>query len=529
LEQVIKADIAIIGGGPAGLAAAYEAANLNARVVVIDEGVRPGGQLIKQIHKFFGSAQHGAGTRGFNLAARLVKDVTALDVSVINGSVVYAVFDEGRKVEFSDSEGTHGLCAKRLIIATGASENAIAFPGWTLPGVMTAGALQTMMNLYRVLPSRRILMVGGGNVGLIVAYQALQAGAEVVALVEAAPQVGGYMVHANKLKRIGVPIFTNTTISRIDGDDQVRRVEIVSLSETKQRLFGSERWLDTDLVCLSVGLSPLVELPSMAGCKLEYHPALGGFVPWHDTKMRTSLENIYVAGDVSGVEEASTAIEQGRLAGIGAAESLGLISAANAELSCLEIRGRLSELRSGPKGKRVALAKASLSGESKTDNAPTACAVAPKERPELNRGCYATHAIAIIECPEQIPCDPCMRACPCGAISMQGGIADRPVLDPEKCTGCGSCIACCPGLAIYVLDKQHAVGLASISVPFELLPVPAEGDPVEVVDRVGDLLCRGRVLKVRMSQSYDHTSVIKVELPVAYADAARYIRRIKDE
>ena len=363
MRVLVKADIGIVGAGPAGLAAACEAARLGARVVVIDENSTPGGQLIKQIHKFFGSSSHGAGIRGIDLAVRLVEGAKSLGVKIIANAVVYAAFAEGRKVEFHDERACHSLVAKRLIVAAGASENALAFPGWTLPGIMTAGALQTMMNIHRVLPARRILMVGAGNVGFIVSYQAIQAGAEIVAVLEAEPSVGGYGVHAAKLERLGVPILTRTTLSRVIGQDKrVSRAEIVSLSEDRQRMPGSERWLSTDLVCLAVGLSPLVELPAMAGCRLQYLLELGGLVPWHDRNMRTSLENLYVAGDVSGVEEASTAMEQGRLAGISAAESLGLVEQVKADALREQVLVSLCQLRAGPRGERVASAKVRLTG-----------------------------------------------------------------------------------------------------------------------------------------------------------------------
>ena len=523
----IKADIGVIGGGPAGLAAACEAARLQAKVVVIDENSQPGGQLTKQIHKFFGASSHGAGTRGIDLAGKLVDEAMSLGVLFISGAVVYAIFDGGRIVEFHDELATHALDARHLILATGASENALAFPGWTKPGVMTAGALQTMMNIHRVLPARRILMVGAGNVGLIVSYQAMQAGAEIVAVLEAEPHVGGYSVHATKLERMGVPILTSTTLSRVMGERLVHKAEIVSLSETRQCIPGSERWLDTDLVCLAVGLSPLVELPAMAGCRLEYSPVLGGLVPWHDRNMRTSLPSLFVAGDVSGVEEASTAIEQGRLAGIGAAESLGLISPAAAKVQKEDIYGNLNLLRSGSKGKLIAVAKARLSGYERECFAP---APEPPQQPALQpRKPNGGHGVAIIECPEQIPCNPCVQACPFDAISIAGGITALPILDPGLCTGCGSCVPRCPGMAIYVLNRNYAPGKAALAIPYEFLPLPIEGQTAEVVDRRGGYVCQGQVAKIRIVKDYDRTPVITVRFPVEYVDAARFIRRLTHE
>lgn len=520
--MLVKADIGIIGAGPAGLAAACEAARSQARVVVIDENSTPGGQLIKQIHKFFGSSSHGAGIRGIDLAVKLVEEAKSLGVEIISNAVVHAVLREGKEVEFHDDQACHSLVAERLIVAAGASENALAFPGWTLPGVMTAGALQTMMNIHRVLPARRILMVGAGNVGLIVSYQAIQAGAQIVAVLEAEPHIGGYAVHAAKLERLGVPLLTRTTIARVSGDEKVRWAEVISLSEDRQIACGSKRRIETDLVCLAVGLTPLVELPAMAGCRLQYVPELGGLVPWHDENMRTTLANIYIAGDISGIEEASTAIEQGRLAGISAAESLGFIEHEAAEVQRKKILTSLGQLRSGSKGARVALAKARLTGSER---------FVPVKQMETQGPSFSdiakicNHAVAIIECPECIPCNPCVKACPFGAISMDGGISGLPVLSVDKCRGCGVCIPHCPGQAIYVLNKNHATDTASIIIPYEFNPRPTVGETVAVTNRKGDIVCQGRVAEVRVAPSFDRTLVLVVEFPIEYADTARYIRR----
>ena len=113
-----------------------------------------------------------------------------------------------------------------ILVATGASENTLAFPGWTLPGVIGAGAAQTMMNLHGVKPGERVLMLGSGNVGLVVSFQLLQAGCEVVALVDAAPRIGGYGVHAAKVARCGVPFYLSHTIVRAEGTDHVTGVVI---------------------------------------------------------------------------------------------------------------------------------------------------------------------------------------------------------------------------------------------------------------------------------------------------------------
>ncbi|MDR1317870.1 MAG: NAD(P)/FAD-dependent oxidoreductase [Spirochaetales bacterium] len=361
-----KAQVVIVGGGPAGLCAAIEAAGAGARVVIIDENNSPGGQLFKQIHKFFGSFEHKAGMRGCTIGARLLEETKSLGVEVILNAPVYGLFkhEGGMVVSYAQDGREKAILGEKLILATGAGENALAFPGGTLPGVMGAGCAQTMINVNRVLPGKRIVMVGSGNVGLIVAYQLLQAGARVLALIEAAPYIGGYGVHASKIRRAGTPILVGHTITRAIGKAQVESVEITGLDENFQALAGTARVLEADTVCVAVGLSPLTELAWMAGCDFTWIPQLGGHIPIHNENMETTIAGVYAAGDITGSEEASTAMEEGRLAGIAAAEALGLAAGRTKEMK-LEIWARMNALRTGPFGQRRFEAKTQLLGSAR--------------------------------------------------------------------------------------------------------------------------------------------------------------------
>ena len=353
-----EVDILIIGAGPAGLSAGIAAASRGAKVLVIDENQKPGGQLFKQIHKFFGSREHNAGVRGFHIGEHLLADAETHHVEVLLGHPVYGIFEDHLAL-YGSKDGVQTVTAKKIIIATGANENNLYFRGSTLPGVMTAGAAQTMINLHHVQPGSRVVMVGSGNVGLIVSYQMLQAGMDVVAVVEAAPSIGVYGVHANKLRRAGVPFYLSHTINQVTGEGGVEHVELVELDHFKP-VPGTETWLDADTVCMAVGLTPMVELASMVGCQLAEIPALGGVIPLHDDDMRTTNPDVYVAGDISGIEEASTAMEEGRLAGTAAAEALGYLSPEEARQEKDTIRGRLQALRSGEFGQKRADAKAQI-------------------------------------------------------------------------------------------------------------------------------------------------------------------------
>ncbi len=357
----LACEVAVVGGGPAGLAASIEAAKAGVKVSLFDENEKPGGQLFKQIHKFFGSKEHQAGVRGHDIGYHLLDECQKVGVDTRLNTVVWGI--EENKIGITDGRTSKIVDAKRIIVATGASENPLSFPGWTLPGVMGAGACQTMMNVSRVLPGTKVLVVGSGNVGLIVSYQLLLAGAEVVAVVEALPKIGGYIVHAAKLRRAGVPILASTSILEARGKEAVEEATICSLDDDLCPIPGCERTLKVDLICLAVGLSPLAELCWIAGCRFKYLSELGGFVPLHDENMRTTLASLYLAGDVAGVEEASTAMEEGKLAGIAAAEELGYLKKDTAEEEKDRIRKRLASLRLGPFGDMRAKAKLELMRE----------------------------------------------------------------------------------------------------------------------------------------------------------------------
>lgn len=349
-----EVEILVIGAGPAGLSAAIEAAKYGADVLVVDENDKPGGQLFKQIHKFFGSRRHKAGVRGIDIGTELLEEVEKLGVEVMLNTVAYGIYpnDEGVALAVNSEEGLI-VHPQKVIMATGASENPLAFPGWTLPGVVGAGAIQTMINVHRVPVGERVLMIGSGNVGLIVTYQLLQAGIDVAGIVEAAPQVGGYGVHSAKVRRAGVPVYTgHTVLEAVPNEDMsgVKGAVIAKVDEKFQPIKGTEQYIACDTIGIAVGLTPDIALPAMADVTFVNGGRLGSQVPMHDRNMETTREGIYVAGDSAGVEEASSAIEEGKLAGIAATEALGKIDAQTAQKAKEQVWNSLDQLRTGPFG-----------------------------------------------------------------------------------------------------------------------------------------------------------------------------------
>ena len=204
-------------------------------------------------------------------------------------------------------------------------------------------------------------MIGSGNVGLIVGYQLMQAGAELVGIVEAAPKIGGYAVHAAKISRAGVPFYLGHTIIAAEAEnEQVCRAVIGAVDSSWNIVPGSHKTLDVDTICIAAGLRPQSKLARLMDIRHVFIPVMGGWMPDHDVNMCTSDVSVYVAGDIAGVEEANTAMDEGRLAGIAMVQSLGYLSKIEAEQRKQEVRLRLEALRLGPFGQQRFDAKAGL-------------------------------------------------------------------------------------------------------------------------------------------------------------------------
>jgi sarcosine oxidase subunit alpha len=335
-------DFLIIGSGPAGLSAAAEVTGMGFRAMLIDENPSLGGQLIKQTHRFFGSEREYAGTRGIDIPSKLLGECVKENLEIETQASAFGFYPEGIAIE--RREGITLVEAKKIIATSGAQENYLLFDNNDLPGVYGAGGVQTLMNVYGVRPGERALMVGSGNVGLIVAYQLLQAGVGVGALVEIMDHVGGYWVHAAKLQRQGVPIFLNHTLVRAVGRECVEGAVIKDVRS------GEEKALDVDLICIAVGLSPSIQLLKQAGCRSAYISELGGEVVLHDENYRTDA-GMFVAGDGAAIEEASSAMLEGRIAAISAALELKEIDGAAERRATL--MAELQALRSCRSGDRI--------------------------------------------------------------------------------------------------------------------------------------------------------------------------------
>ena len=519
-------DLIIVGAGPSGLSAAIEAAKRGLKVVVFDENEKPGGQLFKQIHKFFGSKEHKAKIRGFVIGEQLLEEADKLGVEVVLNATVIGLYQD-KEITVRIGEAVYHYKGDAIVVATGAAENMVTFPGWTLPGVIGAGAAQTMMNLHGVKPGKKILMLGSGNVGLVVSFQLMQCGCEVVALVDAAPRVGGYGVHAAKVARTGVPFYLSHTIVKAEGEEYVTGVTIAEVDSHFRFVPGTEKHFDVDTICLAVGLSPMSQLLKMAGCEMEDNPKRGGQVPVCDEYGRTSIPGVFVAGDVSGIEEASSAMIEGRMAWIAASQYLGYIEKEELDTELAALDRALDGLRQGmfaPKNRGKEIME--------TEEGIAVSASLLKHGfvadDEIERYPGVTHKAGVhpvMECTQNIPCNPCQDACPKGCISIGAKITSLPVVvENSQCVNCGMCVASCSGQAIFLVDETYEDGYASVTLPYEFLTLPEVGTKGAGLGRNGQKVCDAEVVQVRNVKAFDKTNLLTIKVPAEYAMKARFFK-----
>ncbi|MEN6411108.1 MAG: (2Fe-2S)-binding protein, partial [Anaerolineaceae bacterium] len=331
-----------------------------------------------------------------------------------------------------------------------------------------------LVNRDLVKPAEKLFIVGGGNVGLIAGYHALQAGINVVGLVEALPECGGYKVHRDKLVRMGVPIYTSHTVLSANGSDYVESVTIAQVDSNFKPIPGTEKSFECDSVLIAVGLDPVNEF---------------------FTKAREFDVPAYAAGDAEEIAEASAAIFSGKIKGFEIARFLG----ANVGEVPQDWYRTGEILKSKP---------GSISSEFIPD---MVYGVSP-----------------VIHCSQEIPCNPCASICPQGLIYVDPkDIRHTPAfLGNSYCCGvCERCVAFCPGLAITLVDSRYNPEFPIVSIPFEFnYETIKEKDMVTVLDTTGKELGSLEVIGVDMIKNRDRTLIIKVRAPRAYAREIAGIR-----
>ena len=335
----------VVGAGAAGTAAAIEAAGAGVQVTLVDENPLSTAMMALDVPQFFGQRFTGGVRDAPLMLERVVAANDAMGeavdagVDVLLGTCVWGAFRnsetsrviDGPQLGLADGERSWLIKYERLIVAAGSRDMGMSFAGWDLAGAMGANGAHSLMSRYGALSSRRLVVVGSGNLGLNTARMALDSGIEVPAVVEVSSSVRGDEAVATELRDRGVELYTSHTVRRAVGrDGEIESVVLVEIDDNCDPVAGTEKSISTDTVCLAIGLAPNVELLSLLGCELSFESDLGGYVPVHDDRMMTSVGEVFVAGDVAGSHEGMTlnseiARNQGRLAGIAASGSLGAI------------------------------------------------------------------------------------------------------------------------------------------------------------------------------------------------------------
>jgi sarcosine oxidase subunit alpha len=289
---VNEVQVAVVGGGPAGLSAAISAARSGAGTLLLDENPDLGGQLRYRTAPIpLGSGPRPANVRPWVVRADLINQARHAGVDLRAGALAWGLLAGNvLTVVESVTGASYQLRAERVIVATGSTDLPFLFAGGSLPGVFSCRAIQLLLHVHRVLPGRRFVVLGGGAEATEVASDVRQAGGEVVLQVD--PPEGAAIA--------------------AEGAEGIEAVTI------RGRRFVA------DVVVVAVGRQPDAQLALMAGCAAGYEATLGGFVPVRDDRLLTTQSGILVAGDAAGVGDVPTALAEGTLAGVSAALGLGL-------------------------------------------------------------------------------------------------------------------------------------------------------------------------------------------------------------
>lgn len=340
-------EVIIIGAGPAGMSAANILKD-EKRVLIVDEYYHYGGRLLGQLYE----ESKGSWWNGMDVAKHL-HDVLDEKITLQLETSVYNV--EKEDTEFTVFTNKGDFTSDYLIVATGAKENSYPLPGWELPGVMTVGAAQVLTNFHRVAPGDAGVIIGINPLSMVIGMELGYADIEVrkiclpaenkfntttpkdalltlMGLGRSAPTkllsipagIGSRMspfhgmalklFPSKGIKALGLPLSIKERVIKINGRDSVESVTTVKTNSDGSVIEGSEQEIKCDFVCISDGLSPVNEITSLFNLKHAYLESLGGYVPIHSEQMETEVDKLYVAGNITGIENAKVAMLQGEMA-----------------------------------------------------------------------------------------------------------------------------------------------------------------------------------------------------------------------
>jgi thioredoxin reductase/Pyruvate/2-oxoacid:ferredoxin oxidoreductase delta subunit/bacterioferritin-associated ferredoxin len=445
----MEVDVVIIGGGPSGLAAASILKDYpDLKVLLVDDKPKLGGKLLLQTHKFFGSKEDCyAGTRGLDIAKILENSIiNSNNIKIFTDTYFIGGFEDS-KVGLFNGKNYYIVKTKSAILATGAREKYLTFKNNHLPGIFGAGAFQTLLNRDLVVGFDKIFIVGAGNVGLIAAYHALQAGIKVVGICDVAPKQSGYKVHLDKIKRLGVPVFFNHTVLEAEGVERVSSVKIAKVNEDFSPDYNTIKEFSIDTLLIAVGLAENNEFEdSLKSCGIK----------------------LFKAGDANEIAEASSAMFSGKLAAMKLLQEIGINI--NFPESILE----KEKILKMPGGKVYEPEEVS-------------------RKQDLSGNVYPR-----IFCYQQIPCNPCVTSCTKNCIKIDGNpIYDIPIYT-SGCIGCNQCVITCPALAITLVDKRKRNGNKVIlTLPFEFLDQFLPEKDYDLTDFEGNVIGKGEFINIK--------------------------------
>jgi glycine/D-amino acid oxidase-like deaminating enzyme/bacterioferritin-associated ferredoxin len=331
--EVINCDVLIVGAGPAGMSAALVLAEADMSVVVVDERQDAGGQYFKQRIDVVAPAP--AADTQYRDGAVMIESLRESGARLISAATVWGAFRDatnGLEICATTEACSYQIRPKQLIVASGAYESAPPFPGWTLPGVMTTGAAQSLVRAYRVGPAKKVLIAGNGPLNLQLACELINGGVNVVAVAESSVAAVPYRLPAalgmlfsspqlcwqglnylRDLRKHGVPLYYAHHIVRAGGNDVVENGTIAKIDSRGEVVAGKEKTFDIDAICLGYTLQPSGEILRTLGCKQRLG-ATGVLIADRDSNGQTNIPGVFSIGDGAVLGGARVAMEEGRLA-----------------------------------------------------------------------------------------------------------------------------------------------------------------------------------------------------------------------